>query len=105
MMYLSSSTAYLVSTDATTYTGSIPTNANTGVATFALSDVDGSGMSSTVTITRSGLTTATISNQNDTSSGGTNLYTLAWSGNNLVVTEVTDNGTASEISGTVYWYK
>ncbi len=103
MAYTASSTAYSVSSGATTYASNIPLSANNGVGTFNLV-VNSSHRQGTFFISRTGLTTATIEYTLDsgTSDGA---YTLAWSGTSLVVTETTDTNSNASITGTVYWYK
>lgn len=109
MSYTASSTSYTVTTGTITYTNSIPTNANKGMGTYTVTDTDCTGNSyGNIIIARSGITasTAGITSQN---AGGAAIceasYTFTWSGNNLQISEDSDEETDSQISGTIYWYK
>lgn len=105
MYYTGSSTAVALSSGTQTFTGSIPTNANTMLVSYSMSRTAVGVFSAGVaTITRSGLSSARLTYYDPT---GTQIkdYTVAWSGNNLVVTEDTDVAGSSDISLTAYYYK
>ncbi len=103
MAYTASSTAYSVSSGATTYASNIPLSANNAVGTFNVT-INGSVTQGTVFFSRTGLTTATLA-YFVAGTANVSSYTLAWSGTSLIVTEVSDAGSNSSITGTVYWYK
>lgn len=103
MSYTASSTIFSVSTGAVTYTGSIPSYANKALIQIDITDGT-SQKNHTEVLARTGLTTATVGNtQQGTVEDGT--FTLAWSGNDFVVTETVDDSTDSSITGTAYWYR
>ncbi|MFA5772892.1 MAG: hypothetical protein WC974_09205, partial [Thermoplasmata archaeon] len=103
MTYTASSTAFSVSTGAVTYTGSIPTNANSGFASYVAASGAAGGMQGDFTIFRVGKTSAVVGRDDDSTSGGAFVYTFSWSGANFVATETTDD--TSSVTGTIYWYK
>lgn len=102
MTYTASSTIFTGGT--VTYTGSIPTNANWGMIKFTIDDSSTAGTTNgTAMIARSGLTSAVVGWS--TNAGDEGVYTLAFSGSDFVVTETTDDGSDSTITGTAYWYQ
>lgn len=99
-----SSTTFSVTSGTNTYTGSIPTFANTGLGRLILT-AQGSTLKIDFILTRSGKTTSSVTWQDNGGDGDSGEYTLSWSGNNFAVTEDTDVNTNMSITGTVYWYK
>lgn len=95
LTYTGSSTAATITTDMT-FTGSIPTTANTGIITAIVTGTN--TIRGNATITRAGAVTSYIS------STGANYYNFTWSGADLVVDE-TDAGADDTIDFTAYWYK
>lgn len=94
LTYTASSTIYSVAGGSTTYTGSIPSWANTGIIKYSFTENQGN-----ITLTRSGNTTTQVGGWDGTNAAR---YAFTWSGNDLVVAEEDDGGT---ITGTAYWYK
>lgn len=108
LAYTGSSTAFSVSaTAATTFTGSIPTNADFALVNYIITDTGGFTCSGFGMIARAGLTSADA--QCSITSTGPVLKqysaTIAWSGSNLVVDEDVDTDSDGSIAGTAYWYK
>lgn len=100
MTYTGSSTAFSVSAGTVTYTGSIPTRANTALIKYSYGS--GAAMSEgMVTITRAGMTVANVHDWD--TSGESGRFEFGWTGSNFYVAENVDGGTT--MTGTAYYYK
>jgi len=103
MTYTGSSTNFNVSSGAVTFTGSIPTKANTALCNYE-TVINTLTRRGNAHFTRSGMTVASLRDRTSGNSDAAS-YTLTWSGANFVVTETIDNNSNSSINGTCYWYR
>lgn len=101
--YTASSTAFSNSSSGT-YTGAIPTFANTALAVFTIVEGGSSNERGNLMFARSGLSTVTVDNIGPSIEANACIYDFAWSGSDFTLTETDIDGDCS-ISGTVYWYR
>jgi hypothetical protein len=102
--YTASSTAFSVSTGATTFAGSIPPFANLGLVEYRF--VEGTYiLRENFLIMRSGLTAVTREFDDVSGTADDNDYLFTWSTNDFIVSETGDENSDSSIEGTVYWLK
>lgn len=100
--YTGSSTAFTV-TSGNFNSASIPSSANFGIISYTITDAGATILKGSAYFALNGASAVVVGATNGTDDGD---YNFEWQvGNNLLIQEITDVNTDSQVTGTVYWYR